>query len=102
HAGYKARLDILKVVKLIDGINIIKLPLWGGALHKIKIFPRVIFSMLFLLPNKSKIILQFPYPKPYLDLIILLCNLKGIKVDFIVHDIDVFRGEGNLKQIKQL
>jgi len=102
HAGYKARFDIVKFLEFNNDIIIKDIPLWGSAIERFsKIFKLVSF-LFFSLKKNDCVILQYPFPKPFLSVVKIISSLRKFKICLIIHDVDILRGQHHNNDIENL
>jgi len=93
NAGYKARNDICRVAKEKEKIKVINMPLWGNVFSRMLNLPVFLIYFCFFFKSSDLIILQYPFPKPFIKLAKIFSRLKGFNLSFIIHDVDILRGQ---------
>lgn len=91
HAGYKARYDILNILKERGSVTIKQLPLSiGGTRDRINSAVSFI-EFLSALKKDEHVIFNYPLAKPYGKILKIMKSIKHFKVSLIVHDLNSLR-----------
>lgn len=102
NAGYKARVDVYHILSKRKDISTINIPLWGDGVFrasKLLVFLKII---LFKIKSKDVIIIQYPFPKPFIDILIYIAKIRKIKLCLLLHDVDILRGQTHNKDFRNL
>jgi len=102
NAGFKARSDVVEIVKKEHGIRLVNIPLWGGVISRLKSLPIFLKTFLFVFKKNDIVYIQYPFPKPFSNLIFIIKKVKKIKLSLIIHDIDFLRGEEKNDELKKI
>ncbi len=91
HAGYKARHDILNVLRERGDIEVVQLPLSiGGVRERISCTVSFI-RFLSTLKKDEHVIFNYPLAKPYGNILGVMKTFKSFKISLIVHDLNSLR-----------
>lgn len=101
HAGYKARIDVLKIMKY-NNIGVVNVQALSSGKSIRGIYERVsnaINLFLTLYRNEFMVFINYPNINIYLRVLFLLKKISNIKIIAIVHDVDSLRGIKNKDKI---
>jgi len=102
NAAYKARFDICQSLKNESYLEILDVPLWGTLIKRICKLPKFLYYIFFHIKKNDIVIMQYPFPKPFIKIIRLFSHLKKFKISFLIHDVDILRGENFNEDIMNL
>ncbi|HBR6881502.1 beta-1,6-galactofuranosyltransferase [Klebsiella pneumoniae] len=102
NAGFKARVDALTVFSSNTGVQVVNIPLWGGVWSRLKNTISFLNFILLKLKSTDVLFIQYPFPKPFIDMLTFIIKHRNIKLCLLIHDVDIFRGQGHNKDFKNL
>ena len=102
NAGFKARIDTLFVFDHHPDVEVVNIPLWGGRWSRAKKLGSFLNFLLLKVKQNDVVFIQYPFPKPFIDIIIFIVKYRKIKLCLLIHDVDILRGQKHNKDFKNL